>query len=226
MVCLRAQGMTWSTSEVLAQTLQHAQHSGMCIAPLDTLPRLQDIDTFEDLCAWHATLQLQQSAGGHVPPDRKDPEHVPPAQDGKHQDSGHQSHCAQPHQDQMAPGAAPATGQHHAGQGMAMPLGVCCQQHNTSTGTNMGVLACGQDDGKDGAAGGGASVAGGIHSTDSAAVVVGGGAAVAGWGDPVAGGGCGRLELPSGEWFERLRLLVDGLVQEGACGDRSTVSGL
>eukprot|EP00798_Chlamydomonas_sp_ICE-L_P012744 gene12744-15993_t len=42
----------WSTPNVLAATLSRAAAIGLSVAPLDTLPRLQDIDTAEDLRSW------------------------------------------------------------------------------------------------------------------------------------------------------------------------------
>ena len=39
------QGLTWSTDRVLHNTLAHAESLGLNVAPVDLLPRLQDIDT-------------------------------------------------------------------------------------------------------------------------------------------------------------------------------------
>jgi len=46
------EGIEWSTSSVLEGTLQRAEAAGMRVAPQDTLPMLQDIDTVDDLRAW------------------------------------------------------------------------------------------------------------------------------------------------------------------------------
>ncbi len=49
------QGMQWSTSTVLQETLQRAACHGLRCAPVDTLPMLRDVDTRDDLAAWLAT---------------------------------------------------------------------------------------------------------------------------------------------------------------------------
>ena len=41
----RKQGLTWSTDQVLHDTMAHAQSLGLDAAPVSSLPRLQDIDT-------------------------------------------------------------------------------------------------------------------------------------------------------------------------------------
>ncbi|KAK9848935.1 hypothetical protein WJX84_003401 [Apatococcus fuscideae] len=48
------QGITWSTSDVLVNTVKQAESCGLVVAVTNNLPRLRDIDTAEDLEAWLA----------------------------------------------------------------------------------------------------------------------------------------------------------------------------
>lgn len=54
------QGIEWSTPTVLAANAANARRLGLHVAPLDTLERLQDIDTVEDLRCWCARQQRPQ----------------------------------------------------------------------------------------------------------------------------------------------------------------------
>ncbi|KAL4435253.1 hypothetical protein ABPG77_001935 [Micractinium sp. CCAP 211/92] len=53
-------GIEWSTPTVLAANTANARRLGLHVAPLDTLERLQDIDTVEDLRCWCARQQRPQ----------------------------------------------------------------------------------------------------------------------------------------------------------------------
>lgn len=58
----------WSTERVLGQTVQRCQQSGLSIAPLSTLPKLQDIDTSADLERWFeevGSLEVSKSVSAH-----------------------------------------------------------------------------------------------------------------------------------------------------------------
>ncbi|KAG2454548.1 hypothetical protein HYH02_000393 [Chlamydomonas schloesseri] len=48
------EGMPWSTEVVCSETLARAAAAGLRVAPLETLPRLRDVDTVEDLAEWVA----------------------------------------------------------------------------------------------------------------------------------------------------------------------------
>ncbi|KAK9806633.1 hypothetical protein WJX73_002599 [Symbiochloris irregularis] len=54
------QGVTWSASTTLEETVQNAAQLGLSISH-EQLPVLQDIDTVEDLTAWHAEAAEQHS---------------------------------------------------------------------------------------------------------------------------------------------------------------------
>ncbi|KAK9909402.1 hypothetical protein WJX75_001737 [Coccomyxa subellipsoidea] len=54
------EGISWSTSSVLSESMSQAASIGLNVAPRSTLPVLRDIDTIEDLQAWmegHHDLQ-------------------------------------------------------------------------------------------------------------------------------------------------------------------------
>ncbi|KAL4858107.1 hypothetical protein ACK3TF_001606 [Chlorella vulgaris] len=55
------QGISWSTSSVLAANVANAQQLGLSVAPLSTLEALLDIDTLPDLQRWCTLKQQQQS---------------------------------------------------------------------------------------------------------------------------------------------------------------------
>jgi len=57
------EGMQWSTSEVLQQSVAAAERCGLSVAQLGTLPTLPDIDTAQDLEIWC------KSAGSQTPGD-------------------------------------------------------------------------------------------------------------------------------------------------------------
>lgn len=42
----------WSTEVVLEQNIANAQALGLSVAPIDSLPKLLDVDTIEDLVRW------------------------------------------------------------------------------------------------------------------------------------------------------------------------------
>ena len=54
---LPSQGIEWSTSAVLAASINNAQREGLDVAPLGALPRLLDIDTVSDLQCWVDSLE-------------------------------------------------------------------------------------------------------------------------------------------------------------------------
>ena len=56
--------ITWSTDQVLRQTLDRADTTGI---RLKQLHRLEDIDTFEDLKAFHHRLSQQDVGSDHFP---------------------------------------------------------------------------------------------------------------------------------------------------------------
>ncbi|KAF5830260.1 nucleotide-diphospho-sugar transferase [Dunaliella salina] len=56
------EGIEWSTSSVLEKVLQKATAAGLRVAPLNTLPVLQDIDTLDDLRAWKDTQGTEEVA--------------------------------------------------------------------------------------------------------------------------------------------------------------------
>lgn len=61
------EGVTWSTGSVMQRTVEAATAVGLQLAPLDTLPVLQDIDTQEDLRVWlgqRETGRQQQQQDG------------------------------------------------------------------------------------------------------------------------------------------------------------------
>ncbi|CAI5533659.1 unnamed protein product [Closterium sp. Naga37s-1] len=62
-VTIPHQGIEWSTDRVLPQSLSALHTNGVTdVAPLDSLPRLRDIDTVHDLTAWLA--EKRAAAGG------------------------------------------------------------------------------------------------------------------------------------------------------------------
>jgi glycosyltransferase A (GT-A) superfamily protein (DUF2064 family) len=56
------EAVQWSTDSVLQRTVAGVQRLGLNLAPIDTLPVLQDVDTLQDLQAWYkeATPEQQQ----------------------------------------------------------------------------------------------------------------------------------------------------------------------
>ena len=52
---------------MLAANLANAQRLGLRVAPLDTLPKLPDVDTLEDLQRWCSRQQAQQRAQQQAP---------------------------------------------------------------------------------------------------------------------------------------------------------------
>ncbi|CAI7871183.1 unnamed protein product [Closterium sp. NIES-54] len=64
------QGIEWSTDRVLQQSLSALHTNGVAdVAPLDSLPRLRDIDTVHDLTAWLAEKQLASREDGTMKAD-------------------------------------------------------------------------------------------------------------------------------------------------------------
>lgn len=59
-------GIRWSTEAVLKQNVDNAVRLGLNVAPLNTIPTLQDIDTTRDLAEWcqRGTANGSQEAGG------------------------------------------------------------------------------------------------------------------------------------------------------------------
>ncbi|CAI7733395.1 unnamed protein product [Closterium sp. NIES-53] len=63
-------GIEWSTDRVLQQSLSALHTNGVAdVAPLDSLPRLRDIDTVHDLTAWLAEKQLASREDGTMKAD-------------------------------------------------------------------------------------------------------------------------------------------------------------
>lgn len=52
------QNIEWSTDKVLQQTMSQADQLHMQVAPLHTLPTLQDIDTVEVSLTWNCTTDI------------------------------------------------------------------------------------------------------------------------------------------------------------------------
>jgi len=52
---------------VLQQTLDKAARAGLQVAPIQTLPTLQDIDTVDDLRAWRQSWQQCSMPGVQSP---------------------------------------------------------------------------------------------------------------------------------------------------------------
>jgi hypothetical protein len=80
------QGVTWSTSQVLQQQVAAAEACGLTLAPLDTLPTLQDIDVMQDAVTW---LQQQWlSTGPPLGLGQEQTTDLPQLHTGGHQASG------------------------------------------------------------------------------------------------------------------------------------------
>ncbi|PNW87026.1 hypothetical protein CHLRE_02g105700v5 [Chlamydomonas reinhardtii] len=58
--------MPWSTDVVLSETLSRAAAAGLRVAPLDTLPRLRDVDTAQDLAEWVTGCSCPSGGAGEV----------------------------------------------------------------------------------------------------------------------------------------------------------------
>jgi glycosyltransferase A (GT-A) superfamily protein (DUF2064 family) len=54
------EAVQWSTDSVLQRTVAGVQRLGLRLAPIDTLPVLQDVDTLQDLQAWYKTATPEQ----------------------------------------------------------------------------------------------------------------------------------------------------------------------
>jgi glycosyltransferase A (GT-A) superfamily protein (DUF2064 family) len=63
------ESVQWSTDSVLLRTVAGVERLGLRLAPVDTLPVLQDVDTLQDLQAWYQqpAVQQQQQQGVGVP---------------------------------------------------------------------------------------------------------------------------------------------------------------
>jgi len=55
--------IAWSTSAVLEQSLAAAKEIGLSVAPLDSLPKLRDIDTVDDLKDWIGMVGARDISG-------------------------------------------------------------------------------------------------------------------------------------------------------------------
>ena len=60
-----AQGITWSAATVLAETAAQLRGCGLSVAPLDTLPKLLDIDTAEVWPGHQSTLRCWHTGIGN-----------------------------------------------------------------------------------------------------------------------------------------------------------------
>lgn len=62
--CSIFEGVQWSCSTVLQRTVAASTRLGLSVAPTDTLPTLQDIDTRQDAAVW---VDQQQAEAGRMP---------------------------------------------------------------------------------------------------------------------------------------------------------------